>query len=160
MNSLYTHKFKGTLANVISEACGDLINLRDELEEWRDSLEEKFSNTPKYEAVSEAADSLSNIEEPEFDSVIPDREMEYIQRSTTKKRFDPGSKARRRDNAVLMLSEAQAALEKISADYSSAVESETEEAAESREAVRDAAEELKDELTSFIDEAESAEFEW
>lgn len=43
--------------------------LRDEIAEWRDNIEEKFSNTAKFEEVSECADALDNIAD-EFESHV------------------------------------------------------------------------------------------
>jgi len=38
----------------------DLSTLKEEIETWRDNMEEKLSHTPKYEEVSECADELDN----------------------------------------------------------------------------------------------------
>ena len=37
------------------------------MESWRDNIEEKFSQTQKYEEVSEAAETLGNIDLSEFE---------------------------------------------------------------------------------------------
>ena len=54
-----------SVADAVSEACGDLAQLGEEMREWADSMEEKFSGTEKYDRVSGTADALENISEPE-----------------------------------------------------------------------------------------------
>ena len=45
----------------------ELESLKEEMESWRDNIEEKFSQTQKYEEVSEAAETLGNIDLSEFE---------------------------------------------------------------------------------------------
>ena len=42
-------------------------SLKEEMESWRDNIEETFSQTQKYEEVSEAAETLGNIDLSEFE---------------------------------------------------------------------------------------------
>jgi hypothetical protein len=53
---------KTTVADALSDAMSIVTDLQSEMSDWRDSLEDKFSSTEKYERVSEAADSLENCE--------------------------------------------------------------------------------------------------
>lgn len=54
-----------SLTASIEEALGygpEIASLQEEMESWRDALEDKLSHTDKYQAVSEAADTLENSE--------------------------------------------------------------------------------------------------
>lgn len=55
-------KIETTVEDALSAAGSDVNDLKDEMESWRDSLEDKFSSTEKYERVSEAADGLENAD--------------------------------------------------------------------------------------------------
>ena len=56
---------KTTIESAVSQAFGDFQNLAEEMREWADNMEEKFSQTEKYSRVSEAADALEALEEPD-----------------------------------------------------------------------------------------------
>lgn len=53
---------KTTVADALSDAGSIVTELHDEMSAWRDSLEDKFSSTEKYQMVSDAADTLENCE--------------------------------------------------------------------------------------------------
>lgn len=53
---------KTTVADALSDAGSIVTELQGEMDEWRSSLEDKFSSTEKYQMVSDAADSLENCE--------------------------------------------------------------------------------------------------
>jgi hypothetical protein len=55
-----------SIADAASEAYEELQTLAEEMRQWADSIEEKFSHTEKYERISEAADTLENIQEPDY----------------------------------------------------------------------------------------------
>jgi hypothetical protein len=55
-------KIETTVENALSAAGSDVNDLKDEMDSWRDGMEDKFSSTEKYERVSEAADGLENAD--------------------------------------------------------------------------------------------------
>lgn len=55
-------KVDTTVENALSLAGSEIGDLWNEMNDWRDSMEDKFSSTEKYERVSEAADTLENSE--------------------------------------------------------------------------------------------------
>lgn len=93
-----------TIGAAISEAYGELQGLRDEMQEWRDNLEERFSQTSKYEAVSECVDQLDQVadDEPDVDEKIAKLALEYPEQVSTRKNRSPG-RATRASNAGLIL---------------------------------------------------------
>ena len=57
-NVTYTSQIDDLLSSAGSEA----EELRDEMSNWRDSLEDHFSGTDKYQSVSDAADTIENAD--------------------------------------------------------------------------------------------------
>jgi len=55
-------RVKSTVDDILSDGGSSFEDLRDEMDAWRDSLEDKFRSTEKYERVSEAADALGSAE--------------------------------------------------------------------------------------------------
>lgn len=51
-----------TIGEMLESGASDLSNLREEMESWRDGMEEKLSATQKYEDVSAAAEALSGTD--------------------------------------------------------------------------------------------------
>lgn len=104
-----TIEHKATIAGAIGNAISEVENLRDEMTEWKDNLEEKFSATEKYERVSEAADALEDVcntslEIPE----LPKGMLDEVTWNTYKK-----SKKSRRDRAGDAQLALQAAIEHV-----------------------------------------------
>lgn len=70
--------YTGSVLEAIEGAVSEIETLKDEMEQWRDGMEEKLSHTDKYQEVSdacdvleEAYDKLQGIELPEgFDPQI------------------------------------------------------------------------------------------
>jgi chromosome segregation ATPase len=52
-------------SSAVSDAMSEIQGLRDEMTEWRDNIEEKFSQTDKFKRVSEAADMLDQVADNE-----------------------------------------------------------------------------------------------
>lgn len=74
----------------LSSAAGEIRNLADEMTSWRDNIEEHFSQTDKYERVSEAADTLEqaaddleNIEEPTAPEIKEGTEKSKVEEYTS-----------------------------------------------------------------------------
>jgi hypothetical protein len=55
-----------SIADIVSEAFGELQSLGEEMREWADNIEEKFSDTQKFQTVSDAAEALENLSEPDI----------------------------------------------------------------------------------------------
>lgn len=127
-----------TIGDAISTAFTELELLAEEMREWADNMEEKLSHTERYEQVSEAADTLENLSEPDADGLEQFLSpaisvLQYVQTIRT-------PRWARRDNCTVYLDAAISALETARDDLP-----ETE-----------ANEETRDTLTDFIDELESA----
>lgn len=133
----------------VEGAYSDLQELGSEMGEWRDNLEEKFSSTEKYERVSEAADALEGLSEPDVPSELADIPIEYSEFTST--RGLP--RWARRDNAVSIIRTAIDALnERKDGDKPEDVEDDAW-----ADKVSDI-ESLIDDLESIADEAENVEF--
>lgn len=101
-----------TIEGAIADAYSELQELRDEMNEWRDSLEERFSHTDKYSQVSDAADALDQIADdaPEVDGPLGDIPVtaSHGRKASTK---SPYPRWLRRDNATSLMDGAISALE-------------------------------------------------
>lgn len=54
---------KGTVREALESVPGEITDLKDELQEWQSNLEGNgMEHLPKYDEVTEAADSLENVE--------------------------------------------------------------------------------------------------
>ena len=65
-----TQSRTATISSAFDEAKMEIESLQEEMEEWRENIEEHFSETDKYQRVSDAADALQELvdnlpEEPE-----------------------------------------------------------------------------------------------
>lgn len=95
-----------TVDAVVDEAFSEFEGLAEEMRSWSDNMEEKLSHTEKYERVSEAADTLENINRPDVGEKLTDIEVKYM--SVNPRKLN--SRAARRDNATYLLGLASDAL--------------------------------------------------
>lgn len=110
-----TVKYTTHTASILGAVEGfyaDIEELTSEMQEWRDNLEEKFSQTEKYQNVSDCADVLENItpgDAPDELGEGSDQECSYEhgKKSSSK---SPYPRWLRRDNAV---NQARAAIDGI-----------------------------------------------
>lgn len=65
-------KIEATIPEAFENARGEVDCLMEEMNEWRDNMEEKLSHTDKYEQVSECADALENISSNLSDLELPE----------------------------------------------------------------------------------------
>ena len=100
------HPVEGTVEGFLEDAMSTVEELRDEMSEWRDNIEEGFSHTEKYERVSEAADALE-VEAPE----APSSAEEVKCNTTIDTRRSAGSRTARLANALNLLYAARDAAE-------------------------------------------------
>jgi hypothetical protein len=155
----------GGLIDEFYETCSDL---RDELQEWKDAIEEKFSGTDKYQTLEESVCNLEgfceNAPDYEIDGFDASAQHEIVRGGTKKKmsRRDRMGCALEAANIAVSLIEAD--LEKIESALEEAgsqdVESETGTShdVDALEATKDALTELKDQLENDVSEAENVEF--
>lgn len=99
-----------TVAAAIGDAFGTLEELKNECEEARNNLEEKFSSTNKYQMYSDAADTLDGVSEPDVAEHLQDILVVYSLFVPTRKNRGT-SRAQRLSNAVSMLDAAKSAIE-------------------------------------------------
>lgn len=101
-----------SLVDAIENGFSELESLGEEMGEWRDSLEERFSSTEKYERVSEVADTLENIvgNKPDVDDDTPELTVTY-QHGRKSSRKSPYPRWLRRDNATAAIRSAIDALD-------------------------------------------------
>lgn len=88
------------IENAIADAFSQISELGDEMDQWRDGLEERLSHTQKYDEVSQAADELTYIEEPDTSQVNLDLSTTIVATQDQRKRL---SRAARRDNATSLM---------------------------------------------------------
>ena len=93
---------KSTAANALSEAFGEFQSLAEEMADWADKIEERFSQTEKYERVRAAQETLEQLQEPECPAKLKDVEIEYTQGLPKSKRSGL-SRADRCSNATIIL---------------------------------------------------------
>lgn len=145
------------IAEAVSEAYGEVAALGEEMRGWADNLEEHFSQTSKYEAVSEAADTLEALEEPEAPAalnpggpgspmtdpkgVCSDETISFLRNSRPKQ-----SRADRASGAASILREACERLDELAARETLPQD------------VRDSLADYRDELERQVDELEAVEF--
>lgn len=101
---LKTIERKHELADAVSEAYSEVQALRDEMSEWRDNIEEKFSQTSKFEMIDEAVNILDNYadNEPDVPESLKKIEVVYHQMLPRSRRKGL-SRSARRDNATMIL---------------------------------------------------------
>lgn len=128
---------KGTLADAVSEAYGEITALAEEMRSWADNMEERLSHTEKYERVSEAADALEAMSEPDIPDGLGDKECDILT-DHGKRRNRPPSRADRASAAATNLDNAMAVLDELEDN--------------------DEAEQLRSDLENIKDELEGVEF--
>lgn len=132
---------KESIGDALGSAMSELESLGEEMRSWADNIEEKFSNTEKYERVSECADTLEGLSAPDVPESLEARIITYHQ--GTKKQM---SRSDRRDDACSILESIVQELEDITSDE------------EAKQDLKDEAEEFRDEVQNLIDEAQGLEF--
>lgn len=95
---------KTTVSGAISDAYSELQSLRDEMSETADNMQEKMSQTSKYQAVEEARDALDGFcdNEPDVPDGVSVLEVTYIEMVNRRKGRGP-SRNTRCSNAVSLL---------------------------------------------------------
>lgn len=131
---------KMPVGDAISEAFGELTGLGEEMRSWADSLEEKFSSTEKYERVTEAADALENLSEPDIPDSVKNLEVTFVDPPQRRRGY---SRADRCAQACYILEQCIGVLDEF--------------VGEDDEKLADAIE-LKDAIEQAKDEAEGVEF--
>lgn len=160
---------KTTVSAAISDALMECQSLRDEMEEWRSNIEEKFSSTDKYSRIEECVSALENFADNELDVPEKVEELEVIYDSDRK----ASSRADRLGESVTMLDAARSALEAHCESLRAPSEEERDERINQKVVDGEDVEEndsgtdedliteiesLIEEITNIIDEAESVEF--
>lgn len=99
-----------TVEEAISMGYSTISELGEEMRDWADNLEEKFSATAKYEQVSEAADALQEHEE--FPDEVPEalNALKVTFHIYTKRKE---SRSMRRSNATAALQAVRDVLEEL-----------------------------------------------
>lgn len=115
-----------TASTALSDARAEIESLQEEMSEWRDNMEEYFSETDKFQRVSDAADALE-----ELLNGIPEDVPDAI--SELNVSFSNYKAGRRGIPRWARLSNAMSAIE----------------------AVRETVEEAINDLQSFVDECEA-----
>lgn len=101
-------ELKQSIAETISMAFGEFETLGQEMADWGDNIEEKFSTTEKYERIREAQELLEGLSEPD----VPDSlgKIEVTVPQIMKRR---PSRADRLSNACIALDVVMDALEAV-----------------------------------------------
>lgn len=150
--------YSSDVAGAIGDAYSEFQSLRDEMSEWRDSLEDKLSHTQKYEEVSSAADALDGFcdDEPDVPEGLDGAVKTTQQVSARKGRGE--SRAVRCSNALSLLGAAIAVVEETIEKIDGEADEKTGELSEELEEEKATLEELKDHLENAAQEAEGVEF--
>jgi hypothetical protein len=130
-----------SIADAVSETFGEFQGLGEEMRSWADAMEEKFSATDKFSRVSEAADTLENINEASVDDSLKDLKVSFTEMS--KKR---PSRPDRCGHACYILDECIQVLDEIIDDE------------KADQSLKDDASSLRDDLDNAKSEAECVEF--
>jgi hypothetical protein len=167
------HPIQSDLAGALADGISDVENLKEEMEEWANSLESNnMEHLPKYDEVTEAKDALENgldglqgIEVPEF---LGDLDASF----TIDTRKKAQSRSYRLANAMNAIDAAKCAaeswleehdeLELPSEDDEPAEDDDgepiTQEMIEERDRQREAAEEFVNEVENAYAELENVSF--
>ena len=73
-----THKLEEAQAILDELSISELESLIEEMTSWRDNMEERLSNTPKYEDVSSACDELEQIDLSSVETISDIDEIDNI----------------------------------------------------------------------------------
>lgn len=150
---LKTEPRTSDIESAISDGYDEIGELADEMESWKDGLEEKLSHTSKYEQVSEAFDTLNdNRDMPDVDADLfgeSDTKVSYGETVNKSKRRGV-SRSTRLDNAVAKLS---AAVDGIETIINSLDEGEDAEPEEDRTDLEQQKTDLEDALANATGEA-------
>jgi Sec-independent protein translocase protein TatA len=174
-NTSRNHPVQSDLSGAIDECRSEVESLRDEMEEWGSNMEgNNMEHLPKYEQVTEARDNLSNgldalegLEVPEF------LESESANYTVDNRTRESRTRAVRLQNALNALDAARAAAQSWLDDDDNAelevvepdAEDEdddrtpvTQDEVDERQAQREQAEELINELDNAEGELQNVEF--
>lgn len=146
---------KGTVQGFVENAMSEIEELASEMIEWRDNLEESFSQTEKYEQISETADTLENVDTPDIPLAVAEVDCETTQDTRTQP-----TRARRLVNALLLLNAAVDAAGDRRTDIEIELQ-ESKDGSDENEAFSDdfeMVEQFVDELEETIGELENVEF--
>lgn len=100
---------EGVVDAIIGDAYSEVQSLAEEMREWADNMEEKFSQTSKYDDVSSAADTLENISEADLPDDMPAITTAWLETVHKSKKRSP-SRAVRASNVETMLRAAEEAI--------------------------------------------------
>lgn len=110
MRKLISTTRETTIEEAVQDAISEVESLRDEMNEWRDNIEERFGGTEKYERVSEAADQLDNVQEIDIPESLREMKVTVVsQRKSSKK--SPYPRWLRLQNAIEALGAVRSLLE-------------------------------------------------
>lgn len=107
-----------TIEDAVSEACGELSSLAEEMRDAFDNTPESLQSSGVGEARGEAADALENISEPDLpEELAGDKfKVKWSVRQLTPKQQMKQSRSARRDDAVATLGAVVNVLEEIKDD--------------------------------------------
>src|SRR3954471_4751791 len=125
-----------TVSGAVSDAFSALQSLGEELREWYDNLPEGLQGGSKGDALSEAADILEGLSEPDVPESVADVAVNY---STLPSRRQ--SRRERRDEAVQLLAHAvdavQESIDNAQSELQNADESEANDAVDALQEIVD-----------------------
>jgi hypothetical protein len=135
------------VADMVSEAIGELTSLAEEMREAYDNTPESLQSSGVGEARGEAADALENVQEPDVPESLGTERVKWQERALTQRQQMRRSRSTRRDDAVQLLQRVVEQMDEAIADTKNMNVDE-----------RDEAEQFRDEIQNVIDEAEAVEF--
>lgn len=148
VSKVVVRQYTGTVESAVDDARTELESLRDELDEWRNNIEEHFSTTQKYADLESAVGQLDALDSLPDISDLPEKvRIEPVSLQLSNKRKQ--SRSSRCDEAVELLRQAASLLL-----YHGEVDEGTTLTVEEKDACMGAASEIQ----SVIEEIECVEF--
>lgn len=79
-NALLTKSYTSTAEGMLEEVVSEIDSLADEIVSWKEAIEEKFSQTEKYQQLEELADALENARDsqPDWPDVLSGVEIPVV----------------------------------------------------------------------------------
>ncbi len=135
-----------TIADAVSNAYSELIELGEEMRSWADGMEEKFSGTEKYGVIDETASTLESLDEPTAPEWAQKTSIKYTELPVRKRGY---SRSVRLGQACSILDTCISACDEYVTETSDNVDLKD---------THDAVEEYRNELEQLKDNAEGCEF--
>lgn len=155
MSGYKTVTSQTTVSAAIADANSEVESIADEMREWADNIEEKFSTTDKYQRINDAAETLENLDKPDETDMDSDADRVItVGQSVQSRKGRATSRACRAGNAASLYDAAASELRDYAEELREKVKTLTDQVeidplnkyAEEADELADACEAAKDEV--------------